>query len=114
MKAPTTVCLSNKERIKDDGSTLKITKMAWAGFNVKFIKKEENRQIRLASKAAAQSAIAAVVEDAAMEDAASTGKDVDGEERLADGADEGEHGLVEGDEHGSVGGEDQQERIPRE
>ena len=70
--------------------------MAWAGFNVKFIKKEENRQSRLARKVAAQSAIAAVMEDAAMEDAASTGEDVDGEERLADGADEGEAWISRG------------------
>ena len=77
VKAPTTVYLSNNGRIKDNGSSLKITQMAWAGFNAKFAKKEENRQIRLARKATARSAIAAVMEVAVMEDAVSTCEDGD-------------------------------------
>ena len=59
MPIPPSATLTKRGKIKDDGTSKKLS--VFLGFSVKRIKKEENRQIRLARKAVAQAAVANVM-----------------------------------------------------
>ena len=59
---PPIASLKQKGKTKDDGTSKKITNMAWDKFTVTFVKKDENKRLRLERIAAARSHLSHVVD----------------------------------------------------